>query len=303
MRLFILLSLFVLVSMTFAQPVSRLEIMPSNVSMEAGRSLQFSLLAYTPQGYVFTPQGASWTANGGNVDSQGLYTAGGYAGYQRITASYYGMSATATVQIRQASPSVARIVITPDNSQIYANNAVHFGATAYDNYNRVISCSFTWSANGGTINQNGFFRAGYASGDYQVWARDSASGVQGTANVRILGGGSPMPPNPPGPHPGPNPTPYPSAAQIIITDFDTGGNFFKPTVKITAQTIGQNIQTLRLFAIMNHGGQNELDAQACSSGATVRLRGEYDAFATRYFEIRLFNNYNQEVARERRNIH
>jgi len=303
MRSFLFIMLCVFLSIVSAQMqhqmVTRLEILPSNVTMSSGTNLRFTAIAYGHHGTAFTPTNLSWTADGGSIDQHGWYTAGGYAGYYQITVRSYGVSATAQVQIRQAGPTIARIDVTPDNSQVYPNNTIHFGAKAYDSFNRMIPCNFVWSTNGGTIDQSGLFQAGYTPGYYQVYARDTNSGIQGIANVRIVSGGSPFPPDPPQPYP--QPTPYPTTGQIIITYFNIDTQLFSHSVEVTAQVIGANAQTLKLYAIGSANRQIEIDSQSCRHGQSVRLKGRYDSSSTRYFELRLFDNFGNEIARERRN--
>jgi len=296
--------LLVLASLAQAQLISRIEVFPSNISIASGHSVRFTVIAYTNFGTVFTPDNVVWTTNGGTIDQSGFFTAGSYygSGSYRVTAQCQGRQDSAQVQIRSGGTphQINRIVITPDNAQVYVNQGIQFTATAYNAYGQTSVINAAWSATGGSIDPNGYYRASYTAGYYQVTVRDLSTGNQATANVRVLGGSYPYPTPPTPPTPPYPPTPYPSTARIVVTDFDTGGNWLEPKVKVTVQVFGSNIQTVRLFAVSHHSTQSEIDAQACSNGQTVYLKGRFERLNTRHFEIRLYDNFNREVARETR---
>lgn len=288
--------LAVLISLQ-AQPIghhgqysfSRLEIYPSgNITISSGNSVRFTAIAYDRYNSAYTPNNLSWSGDGGQMGYDGTYTAGSYPGTFRITVRGNNVSATTQVTIRSSGPNISRVVVTPENSSVSANNTLQFSATAYDSYGRQVSGNFNWYANGGYIDQNGYYRAGSSTGIFQITARETSSNTQGTATVRVISGGY-YPPHPP--------TPGPSNARIVITNFDAGGNVFKPTVKISAQVFGHNIQTVKLFA-MKFSGAEEIDAQACTDGQSVYLHGKFERFGTSHFEVRLYDRFGNQVARE-----
>ena len=271
--------------------VNQLAVYPSDVKMVAGQSVRFTALVTDANNCSHTPRGLTWYATGGTINQRGRFTAYNTSGYFTITVQYRHQRASARVIVKTLAPSVVRVVISPTNPRVLVGQTAYFRATAYDSYNRPVNCNFSWRTNGGSISQNGMFRAGYGVGTYQVWARDRRSGREGVSYIQIIRGG--FPPFPPIP-----PTPQPTPGRIVITDFDSGGgNFFTPKVKIKLRVYGSGAQTVRLYAISNGGRYSELSARSCRHGQEVFLKSKYDRFSVKRFEIRLYNNMGRVIAR------
>ena len=285
--------------------IVRLKVTPDKAYLRKGQSTQFRAIGYDRYG---RPRSVTpvWTTNGGHIDANGLFRAR-RSGTYTINARdpYSNVSDNATVFVSGSGghhpgppgPPVhglARLDISPNSMRLQPGQKVKFSAVGYNRYGRIVACNPIWTANGGSINQRGFYRANYVSGRFTVSAH--VGHVRATAHVYIGSGHHPHP----NPHPQPHPHPHPSNARIVITDFDCGGNFFRPRVRITLQVFGYNVQSVRLYGISPNGAPSQLDAASCGHGQVVRFESKFSRFGTKYFEIKLFNNRGRCVAVERR---
>lgn len=275
----------------FQPPVVRVAVNPPSVALEIGQNYQFQAIAYDARNRP-VPFNPVWNVSmGGSLTNTGIFTATA-PGQFVVTARdpQTNLAGSANVAVRQPAPVPARIQINPPSAQMRAGQTAQFSAIVYDRYNRPIPCSLIWSATGGQINSQGTFTAGYMPGHYNVIATEPSSGIQGNCTVQIIG------------HP--QPQPVPENGRIVVTKWDVGGgNFMKPKAKVTVQTFGNTAAMVKMFSVSNNGGLNEMDAAACSNGAEVQLKSEYDRFAGIVaIEIRLYDNANNLLAQTRRNI-
>ncbi|BBM86434.1 hypothetical protein [Candidatus Uabimicrobium amorphum] len=171
-----------LTSIAFAN----LTIYPRNVQMKSGSTLQFTVVSSDRDGNAFTPRNVSWSSNYGSVSS-GWFTAPSRPATYTVTARWKRYSASATVTVKQPYNQISKIVVTPQNQRVEVNKGVYFKAVAYDTYGRVVQLkSAKWWADGGNIDQNGYYRAGYRPGYYTVWVQDTYSGQRGSAKVQVV---------------------------------------------------------------------------------------------------------------------
>lgn len=186
-NLLILCLLLGIVEINADRRITRIEIYPSNVTMEANDVVVFTTLAFTHSGTAHTPQAVQWYATGGTMDASGRYTAPAIGGSYTITAMYAGLRAVAQVEVKSFAPTISRIEVIPSTVQLKIGQSYNFNARAYDAYNRPVAFSPTWeTTGGGTINPvNGYFYA-TTYGTYTITARDVASGCFGSATVMIV---------------------------------------------------------------------------------------------------------------------
>lgn len=171
-----------LTSITFAN----LEIYPRSAQMKSGSSIQFTVVTADRDGNTYTPRSVSWSSNYGNISS-GWFTAPSQPGNYTVTARWKRYTASATIVVKQPYNAISKIVITPRNQRVEANKGVYFKAVAYDHYGRVVKLkSPKWWAEGGNIDANGYYRAGYRPGNYTVWVQDTYSGQKASASVEII---------------------------------------------------------------------------------------------------------------------
>lgn len=270
------------------QPITRIVITPPTLRMRIGEARQFTATAYDQYNrpLPFQPR---WNATGGGSINYTGYFYATMNGSYTITATDPNSSAFGSAMVvigSQQGSSVARLEIFPRNAEVRRGQTCQFSATAYDSYGQVVFCNLDWRATGGTVN-NGFYTAGPTPGSYYVWVREPLSGIETNATIRVSGGGH---------HGG-------GDGRIVISEWDAGGgNFFRPKAKITLQVYGQNLQTIKLYTVSSSGDMQELQAYSCTNGATVRFDCRYDRFNAKWLEIRLYDNMNQIVAREKRSV-
>lgn len=273
---------------SLAPAITRIQVTPQSVNLRPGETCNFNAQAYNSMNQP-VPCSFRWEAsNGAYIDQRGVFRANFPGTFTVIARDMSGsVSGQATAVIGQVS-QISRIEVGPAGSQLRPGETVQFQATAYDQFNRPVTCTVYWQAEGGTISGNGFYTAGYQPGNYRVSAQSGS--VQGWTTLVIRRGG----------HPGPHPNP-PSSARILVTNWDVGGgNFFEPRAKITLQVSGQNLQTVKLYSVARDGSMRELQARSCTDGDTVEFRTDYQRFNTTWLEVRLYNNFGQVVAQDRR---
>lgn len=108
--------------------------------------------------------------------------------------------------------AVVDVQLAPSSLQLAPGQSQQFQAHGVDPSGNLISASFTWSATGGTITQQGLYTAGDVAGQYAVEAREE-SGLSDTAAVVITNSPPPPPPPPPG-------GPYPPSPVLAGMTFD-----------------------------------------------------------------------------------
>jgi plastocyanin/regulation of enolase protein 1 (concanavalin A-like superfamily) len=94
------------------QTLTSLSVSPSSTTVSQNRQAQFSVAAYDQFGaQILTPPQVNWSAqaNGGSIDSTGLYTAPAALGTYQITASLGAITASATATVvADNAPTVAQ---------------------------------------------------------------------------------------------------------------------------------------------------------------------------------------------------
>jgi hypothetical protein len=261
--------------------VARLDVTPNNVVLDMGQTCQFQAAGYDRFNRP-VPVAPLWIASGGTITNTGIFSANA-AGQYIVTARdpNSNKQATATATIRVV---VARVEIVPPSALMRCGQTAQFTATAYDRTNRPMPCTFQWSASGGTMTPTGMYTAGPTPGNYQIIAQEASTGIQAVASVQVVGEPAP-----------------PTQGRIVITQWDVGGgNFFKPKAKVEVEVYGDTAQMVKLYAVSNKGGMNELDAASCSNNSKASLKGEYDRFNTSALEVILYDNVGNIIARVKR---
>jgi hypothetical protein len=83
--------------------LSRIEIRPAIVSLKPGESASFSIAGFDQHGHGIACTGAAWAASGGEIDSQGRFTAGVVGTYQ-VSARVEALEAFAQVRATSEPP-------------------------------------------------------------------------------------------------------------------------------------------------------------------------------------------------------
>lgn len=137
-------------------PVSRIVVQPSNVTVAAGRSVQFSAYGYDAFGNLNSTWSPYWSASGGGtVNSSGVYnatTSGNWKVYAQDNAT--GAISSANVSVGDAS--LFSISIQPAISNLTAGGTYFFHATGRDAYGNSINLTqVIWSTDAGLLQTNG----------------------------------------------------------------------------------------------------------------------------------------------------
>lgn len=131
--------------------------------LDQGASMQF---ATTLEGTV--DQRVTWSASAGSIDEEGRFTAPHAPGDVHVTATSVGdpaASGRATVAVRQVG-----ISLEPTLVSLGAGAGMTFVATVRG----TVDTSVIWSADGGTIEANGFYTAPQEPGTYTITAAAGA---------------------------------------------------------------------------------------------------------------------------------
>ncbi|MBL0313013.1 MAG: carboxypeptidase regulatory-like domain-containing protein [Holophagaceae bacterium] len=158
----------------FVQPIV---ITPGNATVAVGMTQNF-----TAQMTGFTNNSISWSANGGSIDSAGLYTAPLAPGLYTVTATSVeepALKETATVTVRPF------VVVTPGSVNLYIGTSKTFSASLTG-----LSGGVTWSCSAGSIDAYGTYTAPTTAGVYTVTATSAADPTKsGTATVDVTSRG------------------------------------------------------------------------------------------------------------------
>ena len=175
--------------------VDRIEISPSNATIDEGDTQRFTATARTSGGEVINGVDFTWTSSNESVatiSSSGVATgvrAGTSPTQVTITANADGKSDTATLTVR---PVISRVAVSPPSATINEGSTHDFDATAYTSYDVAISnVSFTWESSNtsiATINSSSGLargeRAGATPSQVTITARAGDKSDTATLTVR-----------------------------------------------------------------------------------------------------------------------
>jgi hypothetical protein len=155
-------------------------ISPTTVTLAPGAKQTFGATATNA-----VDPGINWSASGGSITSAGVYTAPTTVGTYTVTASSNQdskFSATATVTV---STTGVAISINPSSTTMLPNGSKTFTATVTG----TSDTSVAWTCSGGTITQDGVYKASDIAGTYSVTAQSKADRTQ-LASCRVVVGSS-----------------------------------------------------------------------------------------------------------------
>lgn len=166
-------------------PVATVTLDPTGVTLEPGQTATLSATTKSADGTVLTGRTVTFSSGNVNVASvsgDGVVTAVA-PGTTTITAASEGQIATATVTVQ---PSVANVVVSPNEVFIRRNGTVQLSATAYDASNHAITGrTVTWSTSDdhlATVSNTGLVTARRAG---TVTITATIDGRSGTARLTI----------------------------------------------------------------------------------------------------------------------
>ncbi|AKJ02076.1 Putative immunogloblin [Archangium gephyra] len=173
--------------------VSRLELMPTEVTLEPGQVRRFTAQAFDVFGNrVDAP--LTWsvaTPEVGTIDGDGSFTAGTVAGSypEAVRVSTGGITAVAQVLV-VAGPT-ARVELSPLAPEVRTGGTVRFTARALDAHGNQRSGVPAWTARpeAGSITSEGVFTASSVAGDYATAVTGTIDGVSASTSVKVLSSG------------------------------------------------------------------------------------------------------------------
>ncbi|PWJ44272.1 glycosyl hydrolase [Sediminitomix flava] len=137
--------------------VSSLEVTPSLASIDNGQTLQFTAQGFDQFGDEITVNPVWSIDGGGNIDENGLFTAT-TTGIFTVTASEGNISGTTQIKVLGES-ELRELIITPTNPNVVIGTTLQFTADGKDQFGENMDAPITWSIDGGTIDENGFYQA------------------------------------------------------------------------------------------------------------------------------------------------
>jgi hypothetical protein len=150
-------------------------ISPPQTSLLTGGTLQFHAQVENA-----TDQTVAWSvlegASGGNINSDGLYTAPSSAGAFHVIATAQGQTAMSTITVTSVPqlPAVVTVTLTPTTASVKPGDSVTFTASVGGNSDNAV----LWSTDSGSVDATGVFVAPAQAGVAHVTA---ASHVDRTA--------------------------------------------------------------------------------------------------------------------------
>ncbi len=168
---------------SYPRPLARIDVTPSEVSLQAGIQQQFTATGYDNHGNPMTIN-PTWTASGGTISNSGLFTATMVGDYQ-VIATEEDKADTAIVHLIPGE--LTAIEVTPASADLKAGQQQQYTAKGYDAYHNEVAVTAQWAATGGTITPTGLYSAEKA-GYQTVLVSVSGSTVNGTATVVVTPG-------------------------------------------------------------------------------------------------------------------
>lgn len=168
-------------------PIVRLDVVPEEFTLEAGKSFRAAARGYDAYGNV-AEAAANWQLEGaiGSVQAEsGTFTAG-KAGEGALTATVGDL--TAQTRVTTVPGPVARIEVRPDRAEVPSTEEEVFAAVGFDSGGNERPVKVRWAVNGdlGEIDAEGRFIAkGIGRGPVVAY---QDSGLMGTAQVSVSAG-------------------------------------------------------------------------------------------------------------------
>lgn len=162
--------------------LAEIVIEPANGNVVAiNTNFQFSAKGYDQFGNDFAISPSWTTIDGGDVTIGGIFKSSATGDFKVV--AYQGGIAD-TVSITVYEPAYLKtIAISPSNVSIKKEQTQQFAATGYDQFNNEFTTTFTWSVDGGEIDNNGLY-TGSERGNFTVTA--TSGNVTGTAQVEVI---------------------------------------------------------------------------------------------------------------------
>ncbi len=138
------------VTVLAAPQASRIDIVPSSLTIQSGQTEWFTATVYDENNSVMNVV-PTWSVTGGigTIDEYGMF-AGTVAGNGTVVVAYDNVSSSASVEVIPGW--VASIGVVPDNAALTVGEGIGFAIIGYDSYNNTASLAgarTTWAVDGG----------------------------------------------------------------------------------------------------------------------------------------------------------
>ncbi|MEZ4586460.1 MAG: hypothetical protein R2909_08690 [Gemmatimonadales bacterium] len=157
---------------------------PGEDTVDQGSSLQYVVAAEWSDGGSDLPT-VDFSTTGGVIDSTGVFNALALPGDYIVVAKERGGQRTGTAKVRVQAKRVTGIDLTPATVILTPGATQRFQASGHDELGVPTQVQVNWSATGGTITNNGSYKAGLTPGTYRVIATQSGGELVDTSVVTI----------------------------------------------------------------------------------------------------------------------
>ena len=174
------------VVLVYQSYLDKICISPDSITINTGQSVRFRADGTDQKDMPFSFS-KTWSATSGTIDSTGLFTADSLEQTVYITATdpVTNKFDKAMILVSSQEQVLTKIIVTPDTVHINPGAAQSFTAQGYDQNDLKISASVQWTADGGTIDNFGNYKADETPGTFMITAKDTTKNITGKAVVII----------------------------------------------------------------------------------------------------------------------
>lgn len=169
-------------------PLATLDLRVSSTTLPVRTTVQFTVVGHDAAGNAVTSS-PTWSVRDGSgtITSTGVFTAGTLVGTFADSIRATSGDVTAHASVTLTPGRLAAIGITPGAATLAANTRMQFVAAGKDSFGNPVPLSPTWSisAAGGTITNEGIFTAGHLAGVFSDTVEASESGIIGKATLTV----------------------------------------------------------------------------------------------------------------------
>ena len=232
--------------------IDRIEVTPSNITMNVGDTQTFVAQGFDDNGNPVTID-PIWKSSGGKIDNDGRYTAETY-GIHKVTAEIKGSEVTGHASINVGDQKLNTIEVTPSSITMNISDTQVFVAKGFDDNGNPITIDPIWSATGGEIDPSGLF-TGTQVGTYEIECSITDHPVKGKATVHV--------------------TDHSNVDRIEITPSNVTLN------------VGDT-QTFQAQGFDEEGNQIPIVPEWSATGGKIDNKGNYEATTVGQFDIKVY---------------
>ena len=271
----------------------RVEVLPGTATLWEGDKLQLTALRWTGSGDAATAawaDGVTWSTDHGKVDGLGLLRAEGCPAGTTIvvTATVDGLGASARVAVRPRPV----LSIHPQRVRVAPGAHLRFLVLDPSSGRDARPEAITWEADGGAIDDAGWFVAGGETGTCTV----TATVNERTVTATVVVGAAPPP------TPAATPTPAPVATpRLSIKQWDSdAGSMLRPALRVVFEvTNAPEGASIKLIARSRTGAKSTLRVVTAKNGERTTVKVDYPRL-TRSVEVFLTDRQGKTLARVER---